>query len=126
MDKRHLCGEIAIEKLALGMGIVDVASMRLSWSRPRLTAYEGKISRADFLCDVRSGKYLKYLQNVERLYFAVPKGLIDTREVPAECGLIWRAAKSWYMAKAAPAHVVEWRFYARFVQSLLFRHYGAS
>lgn len=125
MDARHLAGEIAIEKLALYAGVVDVAAMRISWSRPRLTAYEVKISRADFLSDIRSEKWRKYLLSVERLYFAVPKGLVDVREVPPECGLTVRGGRGWYTPRSAPLRDVEARFHAGFVQSLLFRHYAA-
>jgi hypothetical protein len=125
MDARHCAGEIAIEKLGLYAGVVDVAAMRISWTKPRLTAYEVKISRADFLSDIRSGKWRKYLVSVERLYFAVPKGLVDLREVPSECGLTVRGARGWYTPRAAPRREIESRFHAGFVQSLLFRHYPA-
>lgn len=126
LDLRHLAGEIAIEKLALSAGIVDVAAMRLSWTRPRITAYEVKISRADFLADVRAGKYRKYLQAVMRLYFAFPKGLMDPREVPAECGIIVRCADNWWVQRKAPEREIEPARHAGFVQALLFRHYPAS
>lgn len=125
LDARHLAGEIAIERLALRGGIVDVAAMRLSWSKPRLTAYEVKISRADFLSDIRSGKWRNYLESVERLYFAVPAGMIDAREVPPECGFTVRATNSWYTPRKAPVRAIDPHRHIGFVQSLLFRHYPA-
>lgn len=125
LDARHLVGEIAMERLSIRGGVLDVAAMRLSWSRPRLTGYEVKISRADFLADVRPGKYRNYLPSLERLYFAVPRGLIDKRECPVECGLLFRGEKGWYSARSAPARPVAPERHAGFVQALLFRHYPA-
>lgn len=124
MDCRHKAGEIAMERLAVGGGQLDVAAMRLSWSRPMLTGYEVKISRADFLSDIRSGKWRHYLPYVERLFFAVPLGMVHLREVPDECGLLHRGSR-WRAAKLAPVQIVTPERRQAFVQSLLFRHYPA-
>lgn len=126
LDARHLAGDIAIERLAVRGGQLDVAAMRLSWSHPMITGYEVKISRADFFADVRPGKYRGYLGSVERLYFAVPKGLIDAREVPTECGLLFRGKLGWYSRRKPPRRELEPLRHIGFVQSLLFRHYPAA
>jgi hypothetical protein len=131
MDWRHLAGEIAIEKLVVYAptvregGQLDVAAMRMSWTRPQLTGFELKISRADFLRDLRAGKWRRYLPCVERLFFAVPRGLVDRREVPPECGLAVRGPRSWSVWRAAPSRPVDPSARATFLQALLFRHYPA-
>lgn len=125
MDCRHSAGEIAIERLAVRGGQLDVAAMRLSWSRPLITGYEVKISRADFLSDVRGEKWRKYLACVERLYFAVPNYMVEPSEVPPECGLVYRGSKSWRWHRKAPARSLSPERRAGFVTSLLFRHYPA-
>jgi hypothetical protein len=53
-----------------------------------LTIYEIKTSRADFLRDVESEKWRKYLDFCHRLLFAAPRGLILRQEVPRPAGLI--------------------------------------
>lgn len=130
MDARHMVGEIAIERLGIRGGQLDVASLRLSWSDPRPTGYEIKISRADFQSDIRSGKWRKYLLGVERLYFCVPAGLVKKNEVPPECGLMYRNEHHWYTVKAPHGMSLE-RLRERqnalhlFAMAILFRHYPA-
>ncbi|MGD0485213.1 MAG: MmcB family DNA repair protein [Gemmatimonadales bacterium] len=126
MDARHLAGEIAMERLAMSGGQLDVAAMRLSWSHPLPTGYEVKISRADFLSDIRSEKWRNYLGWVERLFFAVPKGMVERDEVPKQCGLLWRGAHRWTTRQRAPWLPVEPDALRRFCQALLFRHYAAA
>ncbi len=125
MDRRHYVGEIAIERLMVRGGQLDVAAMRLSWSRPIPTGYEVKISRADFLSDIRSEKWRNYMCSVSRLYFATPNGLVDAREIPIGCGLIVWGPRGWYVRKRAPITKLTTEQHARFVQALLFRHYPA-
>jgi hypothetical protein len=124
MDCRHKAGEIAIERLAVRGGQLDVAAMRLSWSQPLITGYEVKISRRDFFCDLRSEKWRNYLDCVERLYFAVPRYMVDQSEVPVECGLLYRG-KTWRAQRVAPRRELTPEGRAGFVMSLLFRHYPA-
>lgn len=50
--------------------------------------YEIKVSRSDFLQDVRTEKYKKYLGYAHKFYYAVPYGLVEKEEVPKELGLI--------------------------------------
>ena len=126
LDWRHGAGEIAIERLHVRGGQLDVAAMRLSWSHPMLTAYEIKISRADFFADVRAGKWRHYIESVERIYFAVPRGMVRPDEVPVECGLLFRGPNGWYARRTAPQRSIDPYRSWGFVQSLLFRHYPAA
>lgn len=97
-------GEAVVEKLSLGpwgaAGQMDVWTMRLSRSKPRPTCYEVKVSRADFLADVRASKHRRYEPFVERCYFAAPSGMVDKREVPEGWGLIVRGDNGWHSLKA--------------------------
>ncbi len=86
-------------------GRVDVAALKPgAYSRKDLRAYEVKVSRSDFLNDVNSQKYKRYLQVFHRVYFAVPKGLVTKDELPDGVGLITRSEKGWHVLKAAKGH----------------------
>lgn len=67
----------------------DVFSIRptLDVAQCRPWTHECKISRADFLSDVRSAKWRQYVRFSCRVFFAAPKGLIDPIELPTETGL---------------------------------------
>lgn len=67
----------------------DVYTILKSYSRPLPTAYECKISVADFRSDVTSGKWQKYLQFAGAVIFCTPKGLVQKTDVPDGCGLVW-------------------------------------
>lgn len=65
---------------------IDFASIKPSWTKPIITGYEIKVSRRDFIQDE---KYLEYLDYVNKLYIACPKGLIKKDEIPVKVGLIY-------------------------------------
>lgn len=109
-------GELILQKLSLGfwgdVGEMDVFTLRLSRTQPRPTCYEIKVSRSDFLSDIRTGKYKKYEPWCERGYFAVPKGLIKKDEIPTGWGLMCRNENGWYSLKQPRHRVIEdqmWR-----------------
>lgn len=94
--------EIFLEELRVGTGFSNntpgkgaeqridawVLSMYPSrhWIR---TSYEVKVSRSDFLLEMRKPEKRKYaLLYSNEFYFAAPKGLIEKHELPAEAGLI--------------------------------------
>jgi hypothetical protein len=87
--------------------LVDVMEIKPSYTRFCLTVYEVKVSRADFLADVRAGKWRGYLPHCQRIYFACPAGMLDKREIPAEAGLIVRGPSGWQFKKSAPVRDVE-------------------
>jgi hypothetical protein len=100
-------GEAVVTEMGLGAryistgGFVDVASFRLSWTNGRLVGWEVKVSRADFLADVRAGKWARYTVYFDRFFFAAPVGLLKKGEIPKGCGLIVRGAQSWTTTKAS-------------------------
>jgi len=106
--------------LQCGCPVPDVLTAQKSYTNPKLTAYEVKVSRADFLSDMRSGKWLRYREVTNRVLFAVPKGVVESKEIPPEAGLIvwnperkaWRCLRAGRLAQVDLA-AFEW-------QSLLF------
>lgn len=83
-------------------GIVDVLAILKSYSNQAVRIYEVKRSRDDFLQDVTQGKYLKYMEHCNQLYFAAPTGVISKSEVPEGCGLISHGPSGWRSVKTAP------------------------
>lgn len=68
------------------MKILDALAIRKSWTSPCFTGYEVKISRGDFLRDV---KFYTYEELVNCLYIVCPKGMIDRTELPESVGLMY-------------------------------------
>lgn len=69
---------------------MDAWAMNKSWAHPVVSAYEVKVSRADFLKD---NKWPAYLPLCNQFYFVAPAGLIDLSELPAEAGLLTASGK---------------------------------
>lgn len=83
----------------------DVVALRAAPLRIQPpTVYEVKVTRSDFLSDVRAGKWRAYLRIAGSVYFATPDKLLDPREVPEECGLIVRRKTHWRVLREAPVH----------------------
>jgi len=85
----------------------DVYSIEPTYSRFIAAAYEVKISRADFLSDVTSGKALRYLEFAGSLVYATPKGMVRKDEIPHGCGLIERSDTGWRYAKKPKVNPVQ-------------------
>jgi hypothetical protein len=73
--------------LSAHLPIPDVYTLEQSYD-PKPIVYECKVSRSDFMSDLRSRKWAKYLPISTRLYFAVPHGMVGRDEVPGDCGLV--------------------------------------
>lgn len=82
--------------------IVDVLAVFKSYSNQAVRIYEVKINRGDFIQDVTRGKYLKYMDQCNQLFFAVPAGLVKKEDLPDGCGLIVHGPKGWRSVKVAP------------------------
>ena len=72
----------------------DLLCMRRKLSEQPMLICEVKVSRADLLSDLRCGKWRNYTA-VAALAFAMPAGLAEPYEIPAEAGLILRVARGW-------------------------------
>jgi hypothetical protein len=77
----------------------DVFVLKKTYTQFRPITYEVKVSKADFLKDVTSGKWESYKQFSSAIYFAVPKGLVTKAEIPDGCGLIVRSDAGWRVHK---------------------------
>lgn len=64
---------------------MDLWVMSKSWSKPKVTVYEIKVSRGDFLQDDKWQNYLKF---GNEFYFVAPTGVIDKDELPGHVGLM--------------------------------------
>lgn len=79
----------------------DLLVCRPSYKKFLITIYEVKLTRSDFLSDIRTGKWEHYLAHCDRFYFAVKKGIADKSEIPDCVGLVVRGEKGWHTAKAS-------------------------
>jgi hypothetical protein len=85
----------------------DLVVCTPSYTRFCLSVYEVKVTRADFLSDIRSCKWRDYLPHCHRFYFAVAKGVADKSDIPDEAGLVVRGPKGWHTAVAAPKRTLD-------------------
>ena len=65
---------------------LDALAIRPSWTHPRFTGYEVKVSRSDFL---RDEKWDAYLPLTHQFSFACPWDLIQPEELATDIGLYW-------------------------------------
>lgn len=64
----------------------DALVIRKSWAHPAVIGYEIKVSRQDFIHDV---KWVDYLEYCNEFYFVSPPGIIAVNEVSDDVGLYW-------------------------------------
>ncbi len=67
--------------------------MILNAQQQYFRAFEFKRTRGDFLRDLRSGKWVKYLNNCHTFTWVCPNGLIHPDEIISPCGLLWIGEK---------------------------------
>lgn len=117
---------IFFEELRIGTGYGPDAEQRLdawamhTWPSTGLerVAYEVKISRSDFLAEIRNPRKRRYgLLFSNRFYFAAPEGLIAVSELPVEAGLVEISTGGYYASVTVPAPWRDtpppsWRFMA--------------
>lgn len=85
----------------------DVYAIDRSFVKWSPTAYEVKISVADFRSDVTSGKWMSYRRYAGAVVFAVPAGLVAPADLPQGCGLMVRGEAGWRTARKPTRQVVE-------------------
>lgn len=90
-----------------GVPRADIVVIKPSYTRFLITIHEVKATRPDFLSDIRTGKWEKYLPHCHRFYFAMPKGIANKKEIPGDAGLLLYGEKGWYVAKMAKVREVE-------------------
>ena len=88
---------IFLRELRVGTGFHSNAAQRLDayalnclpHTSMRRVCYEVKTSRGDFLCEIKQPLKRRIgLRYSNEFYFVTPAGLLDTSELPIECGLI--------------------------------------
>lgn len=77
---------------------IDALAMAKSWKNPKVTIYEIKVNRNDFL---RDQKYQNYFSYCHEFYFACPADLISRDEIDSHAGLIYSTGKSNRIIKKA-------------------------
>lgn len=105
----------------------DVFSMRpvLNVTRSQPWSHEVKISRSDYLSDVRSGKWKNYQRFSCRIYFACPAGLIHPQEIPEGAGLWCFSDGQWQEMKPAP-FCKGWQIGPREMMKLIMGRWGTT
>ena len=95
IEKRD--GKATWENITLRGCRPDVIALKPTYNLNQIHAYtyEVKVSRADFLQDVKKDKWRKYAAFSKYIFFACPEGLIQLDEVPEGCGLLWRTESGW-------------------------------
>lgn len=108
-----------------GQARVDIFQFERWTSNPKLTIYEVKVSRADFLSDIRSDKWRKYLPFCHRFYFVFPVSLpINREEIPEPAGaILWdaKAQRKRYLTRTTVRHSVDWKFSIEFLYKCMER-----
>lgn len=83
--------------------------------------YEVKVSRGDFLQEIRKPHKRAYAVAVtHEFYFCAPAGLLKVEEIPEDCGLVEAHATGTTVRKRAPITVAEPMSHLHLAQ--LFRH----
>lgn len=101
-----VAAEIALDGRWGSSGRLDVVASHIGSGYRTVTfdGYEVKAHRSDWLKDQAAEKWTRYLEQLDRLWFAVPDGgrVMDADEVPATAGLIVRGERGWEVRKKAP------------------------
>jgi hypothetical protein len=83
-----------------GLGVADVISIDCSYVKFIVNIFECKVTHSDFIQDVKSKKYEKYLPYCNRFYYACLEGVATVDEVPKEVGLMVKGEKGWRTVRA--------------------------
>ena len=97
----YICGEVyAGSRFLERRPCPDALRVRMSYTRPDFAIYEIKVSRPDFLSDIRSDKWQTYLPYCSRFYFATPEhGVATIDDIPFVAGWMTRGEKGWRTVK---------------------------
>ena len=96
----------------------DVITVKPSYNRFNLDIYEVKVTRRDFLQEIKKKKYEASLPHCNRFYFATLSGIAKKEEIPDGLGLIVRGEKGWTTIKSAKKRNIE--FEQQMLLSMIF------
>ena len=85
----------------------DVITVNPSYNKLNLDIYEVKVSRADFLGEIKKKKYENSLPHCNRFYFALLAGIAKPEEIPEGLGLIVRGENGWSTVKRAKKREID-------------------
>jgi len=105
----YICAEVyAGSRFLERRPVPDALRVRMSYSRPDFVIYEIKVSRADFLSDIRSDKWQTYLPYCSRFYFATPDtGVCTLEDIPFVAGWLTRGPNGWKTKKVPKVRAFE-------------------
>lgn len=87
------------------------------------TVYEIKVSRSDFLREIKEPRKRRAALRVSnQFYFVTPSGLLEPQEIPLECGLLEFDGKLLRETVSAPFRdglPASWYFFAAFARRVL-------
>lgn len=92
-------------------------------SRVQPWTCEVKISRADFLSDVRSEKWKRYRRFSCRIWFAAPQGIIAPSDVPDGTGLL-EFRNPYWVPVVRPKFCKGWELSGRDLMRLILGKWG--
>lgn len=84
----------------------DVFSLVRGLREDHLAAqvHEVKVSRADLVNELRSGKTLRYRELAGQVFFVLRAGIARVDEIPPDYGVVvWEPSQGYTLARAAPA-----------------------
>ena len=90
-----------------GLGVADVISIDYSYVKFIMNIFECKVTRSDFIQDLKSKKYEKYLPCCNRFYYACLAGITTADEMPPDVGLIVKGENGWKTVKAAKKRIID-------------------
>lgn len=96
--------ELALTEVFLNDGSdlfcrADVVDIKHDFDKMDIHIVEIKASREDFLSDIRTEKFKKYLPHCNRFSFGINEGIAHKNEIPAKIGLITRNKNGWKTVK---------------------------
>lgn len=85
----------------------DVITVNPSYNKFNLDIYEVKVTRSDFLGEIKKKKYENSLPHCNRFYFALLAGIAKPEEIPDGLGLIVRGENGWSTVKRAKKREID-------------------
>jgi hypothetical protein len=108
----------------------DLVIFNPSYTQFHISIFEVKWSRADFLQDLRSGKWQSYLPYCHRFYFATPltipndpgkRRFLNIKELPEEAGLVnYNFEKKTWHTRRLPPEKREIEINIEFLMAMIF------
>lgn len=90
-----------------GVPKADILKVFPSYHRFLIDIFEVKSTRRDFLSDIRTEKWKKYLPFCHRFYFAILDGIAEKHEIPEDAGLYVYDKKGWICRKLTTKREIE-------------------